>query len=164
MSRLLILGAGQYGMVAKEVAEAMGCFEQIDFLDDNSDLAIGKLDDIRHLDCDSAFVAIGNPDVREIFFNFIKKPVTLIHPDAVIMPSAKIGDGCIIEAGVVICSNSIIGKATIIMSNAVVGHDAEVGSFCQLKYNSTVPARMIVPDKTKLDYNLVWNKERLPCI
>ena len=31
---LLILGAGQYGVMAKEIAEAMGAFDRIAFLDD----------------------------------------------------------------------------------------------------------------------------------
>ncbi len=51
MNRLLILGAGQYGFVAREVAEAMGCFTSIDFLDDHSDIAIGKLDDVEKSPC-----------------------------------------------------------------------------------------------------------------
>jgi hypothetical protein len=33
---LLILGAGQYGMVAKEIAEATGDYTAIAFLDDNN--------------------------------------------------------------------------------------------------------------------------------
>ena len=40
---LLILGAGQYGMVAREIAESMGSFEKIDFLDDHKEFAIDKL-------------------------------------------------------------------------------------------------------------------------
>ncbi len=40
---LLIIGAGQYGMVAKEIAESMGCFDRIDFVDDVSDTAVGKM-------------------------------------------------------------------------------------------------------------------------
>ena len=39
---LLIIGAGDYGQIAYEIAEAMERFEKIDFLDDNSELAIGK--------------------------------------------------------------------------------------------------------------------------
>ena len=42
---LLILGAGQYGLVAREIALSMRCFEKIDFLDDKSELAIGRLED-----------------------------------------------------------------------------------------------------------------------
>ena len=33
---LLIVGAGIYGVVAKEVAESMNCFEEIDFVDDHA--------------------------------------------------------------------------------------------------------------------------------
>lgn len=35
MSKLLILGAGQYGAVAKEIAESIGIYDAISFLDDN---------------------------------------------------------------------------------------------------------------------------------
>ena len=40
MRILLILGAEQYGFVAKEIAEAMGKSTKINFLDDHSDIAI----------------------------------------------------------------------------------------------------------------------------
>ena len=43
MQNLLILGAGQYGMVAKEIAESMRKYDHIDFLDDNNPIAVGKL-------------------------------------------------------------------------------------------------------------------------
>lgn len=41
--RLLILGAGRCGQMTKEIAEAMGCFTQINFLDDQAPGAVGKL-------------------------------------------------------------------------------------------------------------------------
>ncbi|MCR5141926.1 MAG: hypothetical protein K6C68_05290 [Ruminococcus sp.] len=40
MKSLLILGAGQYGKVALEIAEASRQFGRIAFLDDNSSAAI----------------------------------------------------------------------------------------------------------------------------
>ena len=40
---LLILGAGQYGCVAKEIAESMKVFKKIDFLDDHNEIAVGKI-------------------------------------------------------------------------------------------------------------------------
>ena len=46
MKNLLIIGAGQYGMVAKEIAESMKCFEKIDFVDDVYPSAVGKICDI----------------------------------------------------------------------------------------------------------------------
>ncbi len=156
MGRLLILGAGQYGFVAKEVAEAMGIFTQIDFLDDHNEIAIGKLDDLEKTEYDTAFVAIGNPVVRAEWLQRISKIATLVHPRAVVSPSAVIGEGCIIEAGAVISTDVKIGKGTIVMANAVVGHNATVGDCCQLKYNCTVPENCVVPDQTKVDCNVVY--------
>lgn len=64
---------GQYGLVAKEVAEAMNCFSQIDFLDDHSEVAIGELNDIENTEYDATFVAIGNPAVRSQYLDRIEK-------------------------------------------------------------------------------------------
>ena len=66
MKKLLILGAGQYGKVAYEIASTMEQFERIEYLDDNSETAVGKLSDYKKLknDYDSAIVAIGNAEMR----------------------------------------------------------------------------------------------------
>lgn len=156
MGRLLILGSGQYGYVAKEVAEAMGCYTSIDFLDDHNEIAIGKLEDLEKIEYDKAFVAIGNPVVRALWLQKISKLATLIHPKAIVSPSAVVGEGSIIEAGAVICPDVKIGKGTIIMANAVVGHNAYVGDYCQLKYNCTVTENHVVPCRTKVGCNEIY--------
>ncbi len=159
IGKLLILGAGQYGFAAKEIAEATGCFDRIDFLDDNHPSAIGKLCDVEKLSYDAAFVAIGNPTIRAHWLKKIDKPATLIHPKAVVSPSAIIGEGSIIEAGAVVSTDVKIGKGTIVMANAVVGHNAVVGRCCQVKYNATVPENAVVPNGTKVDCNGVYHDE-----
>lgn len=40
---LLIIGAGGHGRVVKEVAEALESYQKIDFVDDNSPEAVGKV-------------------------------------------------------------------------------------------------------------------------
>ena len=45
--KLLILGAGEYGRLVKELARNK--YTTIDFLDDKSDVAIGKFEDYRKL-------------------------------------------------------------------------------------------------------------------
>lgn len=45
--RLLILGAGEYAWIVKELAQCT--YDKIDFLDDNSDVALAKLDDCKRL-------------------------------------------------------------------------------------------------------------------
>ncbi len=156
MKTLLILGAGQYGRVAKEVAQSMGEFDKIQFLDDGNACAVGKLCDVEKLPYDAAFVAIGNVEVRKYWLGRLDKIATLIHPKATVMPSAKMGEGCILEAGAVVCSGAVVGRGTIIMANAVVGHDAKVGDCCQLKYNVSVAERACVPDGTKIEPNQTY--------
>ncbi len=156
MRTLLILGAGQYGYAAKEVAEAMEIYGRIEFLDDRKPIAIGKLDRLSEMTYDEAFVAIGNPSVRAHWLRQVKQAAILIHPKAVVSPSAVIGEGSIVEAGAVISTDAQIGTGTIVMANAVVGHNATVGAYCQLKYNSTIPENCVVPEQTKVDCNVVY--------
>ncbi len=151
MKKLLILGAGQYGLVAKEIAEAMGVFSTVEFLDDHSELAVGKLDDLNRIEYDVAFVAIGDPSVRCHWMTRVKSLVTLVHPRAVVSPSASVGEGSIIEAGAVVSADAVIGKGTIVMANAVVGHNATVGDCCQLRYGCAVSENITVPDMTKVE-------------
>ena len=97
MKKLLILGAGQYGMVAKEIAESTGEYEKISFLDDNNPIAIGKTREFAKFrdEYDSAIVAVGNSDFRlnliKELFNAGYDIPTLIHTRAYVSPSAKIG-------------------------------------------------------------------------
>ncbi len=162
MSKLLILGAGQYGFVAKEVAESMGCFSQIDFLDDRSDIAIGKLDDIEKIEYDVAVVAIGNPVVRSKLLAKVEKPITLVHPHAMVSKTATVDIGCIVEAMAVVCSNATVGKGCLVMSGAVVGHDSKVGDYCQLKYNCVISERETVPDMSKVDDCVAYHSTTTP--
>ena len=154
--KLLILGAGQYGFVAKETAELMGSFDVIDFLDDNNCIALGKLQDcVRFVsEYDTAFVAIGNPEVRMKYLNgarsFGYKIATIVHPTAVIMPSAKVSEGCIVEANAVVNSNAIVEQGCLICAGAVVNHNAEVKKCCQIDCNAVVSARAKVPAFTKV--------------
>lgn len=129
MKNLLIIGAGQYGMVAKEIAESMKCFEKIDFVDDVYPSAVGKICDINKLihEYDSAVVAIGNTELR---LNLIKELCeigyevpTLIHEKAYVSPSAKIGIGCFIEPMVVVNTAVSVETGCILSAGVVLNHN-----------------------------------------
>jgi acetyltransferase-like isoleucine patch superfamily enzyme len=106
--KLLILGAGQYGMVAQEIAKAMGIFQKISFLDDNSSKAIGKISDFEEFadEYSEAIVAIGNAEKRMELLEKLESSgyivSVLIHPQAYVSPSAVIGKGSFIEPMTVI--------------------------------------------------------------
>ena len=162
--KLLILGAGQYGQVFRETAESMGCFETISFLDDNSILAIGKMSDAELLKSTytDAFVALGAPLLREIWLNKLEKmgyhlPV-IRHFQSIVMPSAKIEAGCIIEAMAVVNSNTEIGKGCLICAGAVINHNAVISPYCQIDCNATVPARSVIPTGYKVPCGQIYKE------
>ena len=159
---LLVLGAGQYGSVVKETAQAMGCFDRIDFLDDHNPIAVGKIVDLEKfvLEYDYAFVAIGNSQIRMQLLNKLEKVgftlATLIHPHSVIMSSAKISGGTIVEALAVINTNTEIKKGCIISAGAVINHDCCLEDGCHVDCNATVSARSFVPKNTKISCGEVF--------
>lgn len=160
---LLIIGAGQYGAVAKEIAEDMQCFHKIDFLDDNSKLAIGKISQLEDFadNYKFAFVAIGNSRFRMKCLEKLQKAgfilATLIHPEAHVSTSTKVGAGSIIEPFATVQANCEIGKGVLICSGAVIKHNCVVGDGCYIDCNSTVAASSIVPKLTKLEINSIFS-------
>lgn len=136
--KLLIIGAGGHGKVVKEVAEALNIYEKIDFLDDNSPEAVGKISDMQKLkkSYQAAFVGIGNNTFRLELLTKLDAigydiPV-LIHPTAYISKSAKIGKGTVVEPKAIVNANTVVKEGCIISVGAIVDHDVVVndGAHC----------------------------------
>lgn len=168
-NNLLIIGAGIYGLVAKEIAESMRCFDRIAFVDDRASAApdgmpvIGTTADLEHLrdSFNCVIIAIGNPSVRK---NLLDKAegvftiVTLISPQAYISPSAKIAKGCIIEPMAVIHAGAVLGQGTLVSAGAVVNHAAVCGEVVHVDCNAVVPGSVTVPEGTKVCSCTVYQK------
>ena len=162
MDNLLIIGAGQYGEMLKESARALNLYDKIDFLDDNSDEALGKIADyekfVQTYEC--AIVAIGDSDIRLDVTQKLKaagyKIETFISRRAYVSPSAKIAEGCVIEPMSVISTDVEIGRCTIISSGAVVNHNSTVAEGCHINCNATVRSNSSVPAKTRVDYGEIF--------
>ncbi|MCI8487701.1 MAG: PglB [Clostridia bacterium] len=163
---LLILGAGQYGQVAKEVAESMGCFEKIAFLDDNSEQAIGKLEVYENFvtEYSYAFVAIGSADIRLKYIEKLEEAcfriALLVSPKAFISSSAQLMKGTIVEPMAVVNANSTVAIGCLVCAGAIVNHNSFVGDGCQLDCGSVVGSRVILTARTHLKYNEVFDKDR----
>lgn len=136
--RLLIWGAGDQGTVALDCALATKKYSRIDFLDirekghrqipgyriyeeakENINTLLPSYDEV--------IVASGSNYLREKKIAQILAAgvplATLIHPTAVISPSARVSKGCTILANAVINSNAYVGIGCIVNTNAVVEHD-----------------------------------------
>ena len=165
-NNLLILGAGQYGQVAKEVAQSMGNFDRIDFLDDCNQLAIAKLDEYKTFakEYSHAFVAIGNADLRLSYIRKLEeanfKLATLVSPRAYVSPSAQIMKGSIVEPMAIINANSLVRSGVIVCAGAIVNHNAVVCDGCQLDCGSAVGSNVVLAANTKLKYNEIFDKDR----
>ena len=130
----MIIGAGGYGQLVKEIAELTEEYEQIDFLDDAYEETVCKVCDLKTVQrkYDGCVVAIGNPEIREKIFLEIDKPKTIIRPKAVISKSASIGNGCVIDANTVISSEAVVKDCSRICAGAVIIHNSMVSEFCQV--------------------------------
>lgn len=144
MKELYIIGAGTYGEVMFELAEACG-YKICGVLDDDESKIGCKFMDTVKIDklsdCEESFfenkdfvVAIGNNEVR---FKIMKRILnlggntpTLIHPTASISPSATIGQGVYIQMGAVIWTKVKIDDFTIISPNTVIAHHTKIGKAC----------------------------------
>lgn len=154
--RLLILGAGRCGQMAKEVAEAMECFPQIDFLDDQASGAVGKLLDYERFSTEYAYA---NPAmeigiqrlkwIRKLEESCYKIPV-LLHPRAYVSPSAQLMKGTIVEPMAVVQTNTTVAIGCLLSAGAVVEQNCFIGDGCHIGCNASVPAGTILPAQTKV--------------
>ena len=163
-ANLLILGAGQYGQVVRETAQAMETFAKICFLDDNSSDAAGKLADYEKFSGEytCAFVAVGNPVLRAKWLDQLeaagfKLPI-LIHPKAYVSPSATIGQGTVVEPMAVVNTGATVGKGGLLCAGCVVNHNANVADCCQIDCKAVVAAGAQVPEGTKVASGTVYER------
>lgn len=154
-NRLIIIGAGGHGKVCAEIAKLNG-YEDIAFLDDrnNTDLpVIGSASDyLKYIKGNDFFIAIGNNEIRRLFFENIIQThgniVSLIHPKSVISKYAFVGVGTVVMAGAVINAGANICQGCIVNTCASVDHDCRIGDFVHVSVGSHLSGTVTVGDET----------------
>lgn len=158
--KLLIVASKRYGDYVKEIAESMGCFEEISFVDIDREGAIGKLEDVESFypeyncaiaACDDGTERLEWNKKLETLYNI---PV-LAHMDSTISPSANLMPGCIVEPRAVVGCGSTIGQATIIGANVVVEPYCFIGDSCTLKSGTIVKSTSMVAMNTSTEQGSV---------
>ena len=161
MRKLLIIGHGGLGRCAKDIALRMNVYDDIKYLDDNSDSkeVIGKANDLNKYinDFDDVYVAFGNNALRQEMMEKIveDKLADIIDPSAFVSDGAKLSKGVLIYPGTVIESKAIINKGSIISSNTVISHDAYIGSYNLIYANTTIRPKVKTDDLIKIGNNVV---------
>lgn len=160
---LLILGVGSHGRNVMEIAESLGVFQKISFLDDSvtGDRIIGRcseaVDFLNEYPC--AFIAIGNNKVRKKYAAFLREKnfilPRIISPGAIISKDAHIGEGTVVLPQATIGAANI-GSFCIIASNALVNAEAEVGDFAHIDCGGIVMKKAKVNESAFLESGGIW--------
>lgn len=148
MQNLVIIGAGG---LAREVYDLANIcygntpdFRIKGFLSDGpSDIeslgyppVLAKVADYEIMTDDVFFCAIGKVQDRkktvEIILSKGGKFISLIHPTAIISPSARIGDGVAIKAFCVLSNEVVVEDFVYLQSSVIMGHDVHIGRYCQV--------------------------------
>jgi sugar O-acyltransferase (sialic acid O-acetyltransferase NeuD family) len=69
------------------------------------------------------------------------------HPNAVVSPSAELGEGSIVGAGVVVAAEARIGRHVILNRGAMVGHHTAIGDYATLSPGANVAGLVTVGDQ-----------------
>ena len=158
--KLLIVASKRYGDYVKEIAESMGCFEEISFVDNDREGAIGKLEEVEtfYPEYNCAIAACDDGTERlewnkklETLYNI---PV-LFHMDSTISPSANLMPGCIVEPRAVVGCGSTIGQAAVIGANSVIEPYCLVGDGCTLKSGTIVKSTSVLNIGTETEQGTV---------
>jgi len=157
---IAIIGAGSYGRVIAELAEICG-FTVISYLDDSEtkvDQALGGIPinvpitaSLEQFPANmSVAVAIGNNQARLRYLrqaqNLGFQTPSLISPQAVISPSAKVEDACILHVGCHVWTDAVIGYGSILSPHATVAHHTTLGRACFVSTGANVGASVSVGD------------------
>lgn len=148
MQKLVIIGGSnafwEISELIQDINKIENRYEIIAVLDDNPGLigikfnnliVDGPIEKVKDFDDDVKFIfAIGSFKTRLIRENILKRInipedrfETLVHPNAKIFSTAKIGHGCIIHYGTVIFNHTIIDSFCVIAANCVIAVSNYIG-------------------------------------
>ncbi len=168
--RLLIWGAGGHAKVVADLARAGG-WEVIGFLDEAPQrqgqqfYGTTILGGSRHLTETVAdrtvqvVVAIGDNAARERCIEVARRegytvPV-LIHPAAVVSPTAHLEPGTVVMAGAIVQADTRIGVGGIINTGASVDHDCVLGRCVHVAPGARLTGQIEVGDLTLIGVGAV---------
>ncbi|NLC37039.1 MAG: acetyltransferase [Alcaligenaceae bacterium] len=161
MRRLAILGASGHGKVVAESALAAG-WQEVLFFDDAwpSKQAVGRVilrGDTKTLlkdasQFDGVVVAIGSNEVRLKKLSALRQRgaviVSIVHPAAIISPSARLDAGSVVMAGAIVNADAIIGRGAILNTACSVDHDCVLGQGVHISPGARLAGSVQVGDRT----------------
>lgn len=138
--RIHILGAGGHAKVVIQTARAAG-WEPVGVFDDAQNRCgmeicgvpvLGKLTEAAKNPLPTVIAIGDNRTRRKIAETLSITWATIIHPTAVIDPTAQIGEGTVVCAGAFVLVDAVVGRHVIINTAASIDHDCRVDDFAHI--------------------------------
>jgi len=144
--RVLIVGAGGFGMAVADALISRGQCSVAGFVDDRGPEVglvlglpvLGRTADLSHLRSRHKLVVVAlgdNERRRAIALQVVAMGFdlyTVIHSGALVSAHARVGAGALIMAGAIVGTGAEVGSGAIVNAGAVVDHHAVVGEFSHL--------------------------------
>lgn len=155
--RTIVIGAGGHAKVVVATLQESGV--QVDMVLDDDPTKLGRaimgvpiaggLNMLQELGMARAVVAVGHNATRkeivEQYASFCRW-MTVIHPRAYVHPSARVGEGTVVLAGVVVQPDAVIGDHVILNTGATVDHDCRIGKYVHLAPGTHLAGNVCVAD------------------
>ena len=157
--KLVIIGAGGYGQVVRDLAEQSEKYSEIVFLDDNSkdEKVVGRCEDFEKYVADDTeiYPAFGNNELRISFVERLEKlganmPV-LVHKTAYVSPRAKIAKANVVLPFAVVNTDVEIKEGCIINTHCVVDHGCVIEKGVHVCLGALIKAENRIPAFMKVD-------------
>ena len=142
----------------QETAYLLG-YENAVFLDDavkDKDV-VGKCCDYKNFleEYDTAVAALGDNNMRLYWTEKLMEAgyqvPALIHPSAVVSPSAEIGNGSFVMQRAVVNTHTVVEHGVLVNSGAVIDHDSHICSGAHVGLGSVVKANCTIGSREKVE-------------
>ena len=176
MEKLILIGAGQHCRVVLYNIKAQGrysvvCIAEVDKAKAGTMVEGVLVEPFENFNEQSMrilehkygtnkfFISFGNMKYRKNVFNFLVGhgwvAVNVIHPDAVVSPTASLGQGVLVEAGCLITPSPVIGDNVVVNTGSQVNHDNVVGSHVYIASGVVLSGGVTVGENTLLDDGVI---------
>ena len=159
--KLAIYGTGNSGL---EMLELITCceelkkrWEELVFIDDTKEpgefqgcrmLPFSDFVNTFRTDEIEIIIAVGEPASRKALYDRVTERGyhlgVIVHPTAVVSPSAKLGQGAVIKDSVSVSSGAVIGENVYVNGISLIGHGAVIGAHSQISSHVVIAGNTVV--------------------
>lgn len=152
MATINLFGASGHAKVIKDIIEAtgnkVGClYDDAPHWSEINGSPVYKTSEVKVEE--PLIISIGSNRVRRLISGKYPLHYTkAVHPQSIVSPSARIGDGSVVMHGAIIQSDAVIGRHCIINTGASVDHECVIGDYAHISPHATLCGNVHVGEGT----------------